>query len=185
LANSTTHVIRGTLHWAKVLGRPRLNTYTEENEWSVDVTPDAAGVAELERIGVLDKMKAPKKGDTRKEKFISFRQREMREDRKTGERIANQPIKVVDVRGQAWPDNKLIGNGSVADVKFTVKDNGKGKPKGVYIQAIRVLELVEYEMQDFAPLSEDDEFFAGENAKNSEETKSKAFEADLDDDVPF
>jgi len=185
---STTHVIRGELHWAKVLGRPRLNTYTEENEWSVDVTPNSDGVSELKRLGISDKMKSPKDGDKRKEKFISFRQREFRTDAKSGERIKNEPVKITDVRGESWPENKLLGNGTIADVKFSVKDNGKGRPKGVYIKAIRVLKLVPYEVQEFAPLSSDDEFFAGSDASEVEEAEkptTKRFDPDLDDDVPF
>ena len=139
--NSPTYVIRGTLDWAKVLGKPRLNTYTEENEWSVDVTPNAEGRAIIKKAGITDKLRDPKDNDSRKETFLSFRQKELRKD-KSGNMVANQPIKVVDAGGNKWDETKMIGNGTIADVKFTVKDNEKGRPKGVYIQAIRVLQHV-------------------------------------------
>lgn len=179
--STTTHVLRGTLYWAKVLGKPRKNTYTDENEWSVDVTPDAKGLEEIKRLGISDKLK--NKDDDRKD-FISFRQRESRVDAKTGERLMNRPIRILDVQGNDWPQDKLIGNGSVADVKFTVKDNGRGKRKGAYIVAIRVLDLVPYQSQEFAPLDSDDEYFA-KGAENTPVTASDSFEDDLDDDVPF
>lgn len=182
----TTHVIRGTLSWAKVLGEPRMNTFTNEREWSVDVTPDKAGLAEIKRIGISKKLKEPKENDARKENYLPLRQREYRTDRKSGEKTPNQHITILDAQGQPWPANKMIGNGTVADVKFTVKDNGTAYPKGVYIKAIRVLDLVEYAIQEFAPLSEDDKFFAGEDTPTaSPETASAADEPDLDDDVPF
>lgn len=187
MANKTTHVIRGELHWAKVIGQPRLNTFTEEREWSVDVTPNDEGRKELKRIGIADRLKEPKENDTRKETFISFRQKEFRTNAKTGEKTPNRPIKVVDAQGKDWPQDMLIGNGSVADVKFTVHDNGRGRPKGVYIQAIRVLDHVPFESQEFAPLSSDDEYFASSSTvedKPSSKSPSDNLD-DLDDDIPF
>lgn len=183
MANTTTHVIRGKLHWAKVLGEPRMNTYTEEREWSVDVTPNKDGLAEIGRLGLKDKLREPKENDSRTEDFISFRQREFRTD-KSGEKVKNKPIRIVDIEGNEWPQSTLLGNGTVADVKFNLRDNGKGRPKGIYIQAIRVLDLVPYEVQEFAPISSDDEFFSERNDKP--DTKGESPEADdLDDDVPF
>ena len=198
MAKGTTHVIRGELNWAKVLGSPVLNTFTEEREWSVDVTPDKAGRAELKTLGASDKLREPKETDSRTESFLTFRQREYR-DTPEGDRIANQPPRVIDVEGKDWPTNKLIGNGSVADVKFTLRDNGKGRPKGLYVQAVRVLKHVSYEVEEFAPLSTDDEFFAEpqKEAANTAltpapEKQTKVLKQpvrnnpdDLDDDIPF
>jgi hypothetical protein len=175
--NTKTFVLRGTLHWAKVLGKPRLNEYSGVNEWSVDLTPSPEGVKSLEDIGISDRLKTPKGKDSRKERYLTFRQKE-----KNKEGELNQPIRVQDIEGNPWEQNKLIGNGTTADVKFIVRDYGKGKPKGVYIQAIRVLDHVPYQSADFAPLDSDDEFFAGID----EVTAGPAvFDTDLDDDVPF
>jgi hypothetical protein len=180
----TTHVIRGTLHWAKVLGEPRMNTFTEEREWSVDVTPNATGRDEIKRIGIADKLKTPKSNDSRKDTFVAFRQKEFRKDYKTGEMVKNRPIKIVDVQGNEWPANVMIGNGTEADVKFNVVKT-PGKPTGAYIQAIRVLSLVQYEIQEFAPLSEDDQFFAAGTPDAAADTPSTEFDVDTDDDIPF
>lgn len=177
---STTHVIRGTLHWAKVLGAPRLNTYTEEKEWSVDLTPDEAGRAEIKRIGISSKLREPKANDSRKDSFLSFRQRELKKD---GSK--NDPIKVTDVRGNPWDQSTLIGNGTIADVKFRMRKY-PGKPAGTYISAIRILKLVPYEVQEFAPISEDDEFFAEDEFGPEPQSEVKAAPSvdDLDDDFP-
>jgi hypothetical protein len=192
-SNTTTHVIRGKLSWAKVIGEPRLNTFTDEREWSVDVTPDTNGLVELERIGITDKLKKPKKGDPRKDEFISFRQKEFREDRKTGKKVENRPITIKDAQGNDW-NGGLLGNDTIADVKFTVSKKVPGRPRGVYIQAIRVLNHVPFEVQEFAPLSEDDEFFASsaksnkpeaEDDEEQEEVIIDNGDEDLDDDVPF
>lgn len=178
----TTHVIRGTLNWAKVIGKPRWNEYAKENQWSVDVTPDKEGMAELKRLGLTTgaKSKIKDKGDARG-KFISFRQGEFK---KNGE--PNEPIKVTDAQGNALPAGVLLGNMTKADVKFSYTDFGE--TKGSYIRAIRVLELVPYVSQEFPPLSEDDEFFAASVTPVVAEeapVENTAEEPDLDDDVPF
>jgi len=180
--NNDTFVIRGVANWAKVLGPPRLNTFTDEKEWSIDVTPDKDSRALLRKLGINDRLRDPKDGDTREDSFMSFRQREFRKDG-----TKNDPIRIVDATNQKW-GNSLIGNGSTVDVRFAVKDYGKGKKKGVYIRAIRVLEHVPYESEDFAPLDSDDEYFA--EAGNSNYKLPEGLEPqvdddyDLDDDVP-
>lgn len=185
--NTTTHVIRGKLHWAKILGEPRLNTYTNEREWSVDVTPDKKGLAEIKRLGISKKLRDPKENDGRKERFITFRQKEFRTNPKTGEKTANRPIKIMDAQGNDWPHDKLIGNETIADIKFNVRDSGMPN-KGVYIQAIRILSHVPFEVQEFAPLSEDDEFFAGESNESAFDPNESGEQSDDDfddDEIPF
>jgi hypothetical protein len=189
MATSTNHVIRGRLDWAKVIGAPRMNTYSGEKEWSVDVTPDKKGRLELKRIGAEDRLKTPKEKDSRTESFIAFRQRELRPEGADGKREKNDPIKIIDSQGRPW-GNSLIGNGTIADIKFTKKDYGPGKKAGFYIQAIRVLDLVEFESQDFAPLDEDDAYFASAEDDVAESPDTKAVDKspsldDLEDDIPF
>lgn len=176
-------MIRGSANWAKVVGAPRLNTYTNEKEWSIDVTPDKEGRALLRRLGIADRLREPKEGDFRTETFISFRHRELKKDGNKAD-----PIRIVNANNEPW-GNDLIGNGSTVDVKFVVKDYGKGKKPGVYIRAIRVLELVPYVPQDFAPLSTDDEFFAEGGVENDAPASKFAslpegMEPELDDDIP-
>ena len=173
----STHVIRGTLNWAKVLGAPIMNDYAKERQWSVDVTPDATGLAELKRLKLQSKIKNKK--DDRKD-FISFRQGEFTKAGKP-----NDPITITDAAGNPWPENKKIGNGTIADVKFSYTDFGS--TKGSYIKAIRVLKHIPYVSQEFAPLSEDDEFFAGdrEEMEPTTGTEQNAVDPELDDEVPF
>lgn len=174
----TTHVIRGTLHWAKVLGQPLMNDYAKQRQWSVDVTPNAEGMATLKRLKLQGKMK--NKDDARGD-FISFR---VSEFKKSGEE--NEPINIVDVEGNPWPSHKKIGNGSIADVKFSYCDYGQ--TKGSYVKAIRILEHVPYVTQEFAPLDEDDEFFAADDDVEPANMHGQDGEVpevdDLDDDVP-
>lgn len=120
------------------------------------MTPNKEGRTLLRKLGIADRLREPKEGDSREESFISFRQKEFRADGTPAD-----TIRVVNAENEAWGKD-LIGNGSEVDVKFAVKDYGKGKKKGVYIRAIRVLNLVPYVVQDFAPLTSDDEYFAGE-----------------------
>lgn len=108
----------------------------------------------LKELGLADRLRTPKATDPRKEPFMSFRHKELKAD---GEKA--DPLRIVDADNNPW-DKRLIGNGSVVDAKFVVKDYGKGKKQGMYLRAVRVLELVPYIHQDFAPLDTDDEFFA-------------------------
>jgi hypothetical protein len=142
--------------------------------------PDWQSLSGLKLNG---KLKNKGKGD-----FISFRQSEFK---KNGE--PNDPIQITDAQGNLWPANKKIGNGSVGDVKFSYTDFGS--TKGNYIKAIRILQHVPYVQQEFAPLSEDDEFFAGEgndapiagdtNPASDGAEASPRVDENLDDDVPF
>lgn len=191
-----TIVIRGVLDYAKVLGKPRKHTglkkYDKGPYWSVDVTPDDRSMELLDTFDLTDKLRPKKKKDAEKiaadknrvgqGKFLSFRHLLNRAD--GGE---NEPLRIVDARGNRWGSD-LIGNGTVADVKARVVDYGEGSEKGLYIQAIRVLDHVPYESEDFEPLPEDDEY-APQNALPEHEggPDGDQFEDkdDLDDDVPF
>jgi hypothetical protein len=117
----------------------------------MDVTPDEAGKQTLEELGLGERLKNKKddRGD-----FIAFRQKEKRMDGSFNRRIS-----VTDAQGNPWPQDKLIGNGSIVDVKFEFKDYGKGKYPGLYPQAVRILKHQEYQRQEFAPLPEDDPFY--------------------------
>ncbi len=181
MSAANTHYIRGVGRWMKVLGDPVDNFGKDGKEWVFDLTPDADGKKLLKKLKLDDRIK--NKGDDRDD-FITMKQRATKMN---GE--ANRPINVVHPDGKTqWDPSNKLGNGTVVDVKFNIKDYGPGKRMGVYPQAIRVLEHVEYAAQDFAPLTEDDKFFAA-----SQETPSEFEQAinnydkpadDLNDD-PF
>ncbi len=179
-------VLRGTVDWAKVTGKARPYTgnpkYDKGPYWSVDLTPDTKSRALLKSVGALEKLREPKENDTRKDSFISLKVLENRADG-----TKNDPPNIKDVRGQSW-NGSMIGNGSVCDIKVKVKDYGSGSEKGMYFQAMRVLEHIPYESNDFAPLSEDDEYWqAGTSETEADGSNSgKADVEDIDDsDIPF
>lgn len=147
-----SYVIRGVAHWAKVLGEPVMNYGGDNREWTVDLSPDEDGMRLVNELGLEGRLK--EKGDERGQ-FMAFRQREKRLDGSLNRRIS-----VVDSQNNPWPQDRLIGNGSVVEIRFDYRDYGKGKQPGVYPQAIRVLDHKEYAPVHFAPLSEDDPYAA-------------------------
>lgn len=183
-------VVRGKLDWAKVTGKARPYTgnpkYNKGPYWSVDITPDAKSLKIIREAGIEDKLRTPKGNDQRKAKFLSLTVLENKAD---GSK--NDPPRVKDGAGEDWPQGTLIGNGSIADIQIKVKDYGE--TVGAYYQKMRVLDLVSYEGgSDFAPLSEDDEFFgktskptSAEGSSGDAEKASTAFDEELDDDIPF
>lgn len=151
MSDKQTIYIRGTAYWAKILGDPVWNYGKDAKEWKMDLTLDAKGQKTLKDVGIADRIKDK---DDERGKFISLRHRELRADGSP-----NFPIRVVDSENNKWNDSLLIGNGTPVDVKIEVRDYGKGKKHGVYIRAVRVLELKPYTAQEFAPIGEDDEYF--------------------------
>lgn len=143
--------LRGKLHWAKVLGDPVLNYNKDGKEWTFDLALDADGVKQAKTHKALN----IKDKDDDRGKFVSFKQKELRAN---GD--PNARIRIVDAAGNAWPEDKMLGNGTVADVKAEIRDYGKGKYPGIYPRAIRILDHVEFKSSEFAPLSSDDKFFS-------------------------
>lgn len=189
----STLVFRGTLQYARVLGDPVLNYSKDGQEWKFDFIPnDPAGAAkELASVGVADRLRSLKdsEGNPRYEgkEYMSFKQNAERKDG-----TPNTPIRVEDIYGNPWPEDVLLGNGTVADVKFVVIDNGRGKFHGVYPRSIRVLELVPYQSKEFAPIDENDPYFkkvaeaANEQAllAGSAPREPAKADSDLNDEIP-
>lgn len=182
-------VLRGTAHWTKLVGFARPYTgnpkYNKGPYWSVDITPlNKSEVAKLKSAGIVNKLKEPRgEKETRTEPYLRLTILETRAD---GEK--NDPPSIVDASGRAWGDD-LIGNGSVVDVMIKVNDYGE--TTGVYYQKLRVLSLVPYEGAGFAPLSEDDEYFATGGsmdvaaASTGDASGTERNDGDVDDDIPF
>lgn len=170
MAKDNVIVIRGVLNYAKVLGKARPHTgnpkYDKGPYWSVDVSPLKTHASLIEKFGLEEKLRDPSEKDKNRvgrDKYLSLRVLENRSD---GEK--NSPPRVVDAQGNPW-DGSLIGNGSIGDVRVKVVDYGKGVEKGVYLQALRILDHVPYESNDFEPLSEDDEYFANQEVTSADE----------------
>jgi len=193
--NAKTVVLRGKVSYAKVLGDPVLNYAKDGKEWKVDFYDFP--IKEVKALGIGDRVK--QKDDYLDGKpFMSFKQSELKRDGKP-----NFPIKVEDISGKPWPQDKLLGNGTGVDLKFVKMDFGPGKKAGVYIRALRILDHVPYERSEFSPIASDDEF-AGNLAEvqammeAQREAEDKAFKEtflgeteeapdeveDLDDDMP-
>lgn len=202
MAKDKILIIRGVLDWAKLIGAARPHTglprYDKGPYWSVEVTPDAKSMAKLKDMGLdnggdkgTGKLRAPSPKDLKrvgKGLFLPLRQLEnkMSGGKPTGEK--NLPPRIETVSGDKWEDGNL-GNGTIADVKIKVVDYGAGVEKGVYLQAIRVLDHIVYETDSFEALSEDDEYFTPETEQVVEPSsihgQDGSFDPDLDDDVPF
>lgn len=192
----STLVFRGTLQYARVLGDPVLNYNKDGQEWKFDFIPNDPKGARKELVAaggskVNDRLRTllDSEGNPRYEgaEYMSFKQNATRRDG-----TPNQPIRVEDVYGNTWPEDVLLGNGTVADVKFVVIDNGPGKFPGIYPRSIRVLDLVQYQSKEFAPIDEADPYFAkaAEAAKEIALLKGVAPKApepsteELDDELP-
>ncbi len=177
--DNVTVVLRGETSFAKVLpGQLSLNYNKDGKEWKLDLVIDDATERELKKLGVGDRVKF-KDNYVDGRPFITLKQPELRRDGQ-----ANDPIKIVNAANQPWNDTAELGNGSVVDVKLNIKDYGKGKKKGIYIRAIRVVKHVEYTRDEFAPITPDDPMYStAMQAKDFEEDFQLPVTDDLNDEV--
>lgn len=183
--DTQTYVIRGKTSYAKIVGEPRLNYNKDGKEWAVDIEISKDTLKEFKSWGIANKVKS-KPDYLDGAPYVRFKRDEMSKFLDDdGNPKKNKPIEIVDIKGQPW-DGRLLGNGTVVDVKFRVKDYGAGKQKGMYIDKVRVLDLVPYEnAADFEPLNEDDEYFrkAVEQAEAEAKQFEKDFRGQVDDDL--
>ena len=188
MANREIVYLRGQLHWFKALGDPVPNYNKDGYEWVFDLALDSDGLKQVKSMKAL----TVKDKDDDRGKFLTFKQKAERADG-----TPNQPIRVMDAAGNEWPSTEKIGNGTVADVKFEIRDYGVGKYPGIYPRAVRILDHVAYKSEEFAPLSSDDKFFAkateAESAYKQTPEEDAQFQRDfgghtasddLDDDLP-
>lgn len=185
-------VIRGSIDWCKLLGPARPYTgdpkFDKGPNWSVEINPDAKSRALLAKYGLDEKLKKDKlkKKDgtpAKNPRSYDFIRLTILENRPDGEK--NKAPKIKDASGRLWDNETEMGNGTMADILVRYVDYVT--TKGLYYKEMMVLRLVPYEGgEGLKPLSEDDEFFGGGlEPVSADATESKAFEADLDDDVPF
>lgn len=189
MAKKNTFYVRGTAYWAKVFGEPRQNNFNDYREHTIDLVVDEDGIRLFKELKVGDRLKP---SNQTKGMFYTFKQKEFRADGVT----KNDPIRVVDINNQPWPEGKLIGNGTKVDIKFYFQPASGAKKAGLYIKGIRVLDLVTYESQEFPPIESDDEYFAaaqdaGAKVDNVDDFVGDPIEdggfeyvGDLDDDIP-
>ena len=185
--------ISGLLHWAKVIGEPRMNYNQDGREWGFELEPNEAGLEVLKKHGLADRIKGKgfnigtKAQFADREPFIQLKKSEFNRDG-----APNTPIRLYDADDNEW-DNRLLGNETKADVKLDIRDYGVGKKKGVYPVAIRVTDLVAYQSSEFGGMDREDTPSAEKPARKSKEDKpsgdsfNKDFglAAELDDEIPL
>lgn len=193
---TTTVFTTATLYWPKIVGRKALvsNYDGDGREWTFEAEVDDTSFLKEHRL--LDRLKDPlayaERLEARGEDERAKAAREAAEGRgdyllikksefnKDGEE--NPPFKIIDADNEPWGEERLIGNGTKADLKLTIVDWGVGKKKSIWCSAIRVTDLVSYESDDFAAM---DEGKPKRKAKAKPKTKKVEELADLDDDLPF
>lgn len=180
MAERSTVFATGKIYWAKIIGTPRPNYDGDAREWAYEFVPDDTTF--LKEHGLLDRLKDkedaknPDKGD-----YLVLRKPEFT---KAGDE--NEPIRVYDSDNTPW-DGRLIGNGTRVVVKLTIVDYGKGKKKGIYTAAIRVMDLVPYESNEFGAFDAENDGPPPKTKGGKAKSASKAGSEfdDLDDDIPF
>ena len=155
---SSTHTVRGPLSYAKVFGDPMYNKYKDAREWKFDIQIDKDTVKELKSQGLGVKVKQ-KDEYLDGNPYLTFTQAEFRKDKVTGAPVANKPPKVTDILGKDWNPEMLLGNGTVADVKFKAIKYGSGIAPGLYVQEIRVLDHSPYAASGFSKIDESDPYY--------------------------
>jgi hypothetical protein len=135
-------LIQGKAKWAKVTGEPVWGYENKFKEWSIDVYIDEDTETKLKNEGLGDKIKNKGEGS-----YISFKRKELKVDG-----APNQPIRIVDHRGNAWAGQK-IGNGSTVNVNFAINEF-KPKQFAANILSLQVWDHVAYDGGEF-PTRED------------------------------
>ena len=130
-------LIQGIAKWAKVVGEPAWGYENKFKEWSIDVYVDADTVKKLKAEGLGPKLKDKGNGE-----YITFKRKELKVDGSP-----NQPIRIVDHRGQPWDDRK-IGNGSTVNVNFLINEYKPGQ-KNANIISLQVWDYVSFGGNEF------------------------------------
>jgi hypothetical protein len=137
--NKLYHEIEGELYWARIVGKPYTSNFGNV-EWSVDVKLNKKSKKAFLELGLSPDFV---KHDDKIGDFVQFKRPGIKKD---GEPA--QPIAIVDDQVEPWDQNKLIGNGSTAKVRFAV-NNRKNPRTGVErlvpsIVAVQIIDHVPY-----------------------------------------
>jgi hypothetical protein len=127
------------LHWAR-LGTPEKKYMSEETQWSVNAQVDDATSRKFVKGKLITKERWMEV-DGEEVPVISFRRDT--HYRKTGD--DRTPVRVVDVYGQEV-NASTIGNGTVANIQYSIRDweyQGR-KGKAMELLAVQIIDLVEY-----------------------------------------
>ena len=144
-------IITGKAYWAKIL-KPTQNYSKDGEEYTIDVTVTDKSRAALEEAGLGDKIRAavnPNNGREHAsgEDYIKI---SVPTTTRNGDPLRAPQVK--DKFGNAWPDDVLVGNGSLVDVMFLAREWTMGARSGVKpsLKGVRVVEHVAVEpSEDF------------------------------------
>lgn len=136
-------LIQGKAKWAKIVGEPGWGFENKFKEWSVDVYVDDKTAEKLRNEGLGQKLKDKGNGE-----YITFKRKELKVDGSP-----NQPIRIVDHRGNDWDPKMKIGNGSTVNVNFALNEYKPGQVNA-NILSLQVWDLVKFEGGEF-PTRED------------------------------
>lgn len=176
MTDRTTIFASGKIYWAKIFGTPRPNYDGDAREWTLEFEPEDTSF--LKEHKLLDRLK-----DKHEDRppYLVLRKSELSKD---GEK--NEPIRVYDEDNQTWDPSKMLGNETKADLKLIIADYGKGKKKGIYVNAIRVTGYVPYVSNEFAGMDSKSPAKVEKKKTSAGSNKPKAEELeDLDDEIPF
>lgn len=138
-------IIKGKAHWAKIF-KLVPNFGKDGFEWTMDLAIDKDTVAALKAEGLLNRIKDK---DDARGKFVVFKRKQF-----NSKDEPNEEIRVVDKAQKPWDRKVKIGNGSDVEVKFRVWEYAP-KQRTMQIEAVRVINLVPYEVQDFPEYEEE------------------------------
>lgn len=171
----TTKFVKGKVYWCKLLGDPVPNYDRDGHEWTVEFEPEDTTF--LKETRLLDRLK--NKYEDRAP-YLNLRRKALTAD---GEKM--EPVLVFDSNNEPWDRDTLIGNGSKVDMKLSIVDYGRGKKAGIYINAMRVTELVPYVRNAFAGMDNEASSESATLTKKAPARKSAPVFDDLDDEIPF
>lgn len=137
-------MINGKGYWFKAAGKPRVNKYSNKEQWSFDLS-----ITEDTQKSLLDKGMRKnylRNKDDERGTFLTFVRDAVKQDGTDG-----KPFKIIDAHGNPWPEGKLVGNGSELNVVVTLNEREFNKQKFLKPSAVavQVWNLVEYESGKF------------------------------------
>ena len=137
-------MITGPCHYARITGEAPKTKFSPRGQWSIEISLDGKTKQRLLEAG-MKKDYIKNKGDDRGD-YLQFTRDAVKKDGKPG-----KPIEVVGPDKAPWPEDKLIGNGSIVNAIISLNEREwKGekflKPGVISIQ---VWEHVPYERGGF------------------------------------
>lgn len=142
--------VKGKCSWAMLINPDY--KYNADGVWSIRLYPDAASLAEIEKLrkgspgiaGIMNHLKRDEDGD-----YMAFKRKAIKN--RKGAKVPQTPPAVVDEEGKPLP-NVRIGDGSDVTIKLRYYDYpqpGSTRGSAVEIQAVMVHNLVEFQTSQY------------------------------------